>query len=105
MINKLGVLPVIFDYDAGDGIVEDGVGAGNQLEVDTAVGLGVGGGEVPARVDDYQLGAAGLHPFLEEDGLGLVEGDAGDVDNLGVLPVLVGGAECVYSGVAEARGV
>ena len=73
--------------------------------MNAAFGLGVGGGKVPARVYDNQLGAAGLDPFLEEDGLGLVEGDAGDVDYLGVLPALVGGAEGVDSGVAEAGGV
>ena len=71
----------------------------------TAGALGISGGRALPRIDEDDLGAARRHPFGEQDGLVLERVDAGDVDHVGLLPVLVGGGKAVDAVIVDAGRV
>ena len=103
--DEVRVLPALLQDVARDGAEGPGIGAGQDLEVDAAVLLGVGRGERLARVDVDDLRAAGLQPLSEGDGLRLVGIGAKHHRDIGLGVVGVAGAEGVDAAVIEPGGV
>ena len=105
LLDELAVLPALLDDVADDGVVEGGVCAELELQVEAAPLLREGGGEGLARVDVDDLRPAGGHPGGEAHRLRLVGVGAGDEQHVRLLVVLEGCAEGVDAGIGKPRHI
>ena len=105
LLNEFAVFPAVFQYHPGQGKLENGVAARYKLQQQAAVLFGPSNAGGLAREHKDQFLASRHHPLGEDYGLAFERVGAGEKDDVGSSPVLVGGAERVDARVVQTGGV
>ena len=104
-LDEFAVFPTGFQYHPGYRKLENGVAARYELQQQTAVFFGPSNPRGLAREHEDKLLVSRHHPLSEDDCLAFERVGAGEEDDVGCRPVLVGGAERVDARVVQTGSV